>query len=114
MVSDYGFNKNADDEENVIMLVMTLYPYQLAFACMVTSKGADPLVVARLCRFIMESGLVHFAYRSDREPAIVALIQDACAMAERNGVNVTAVDDEAPEPEVDRAQVAVPDHSHPG
>ena len=57
---------------------------------------------------------MHFAYRSDREPAIVALIQDACAMAGRNGVKVLAVDDEAPDPEVDKTQVAVPEHSHPG
>ena len=71
-------------------------------------------MVARLCRFIMECGLVHFAYRSDREPAIVALIQDACAMAGRNDVSVQAVEDEAPEPEDDRAQVAFPEHSHPG
>ena len=62
----------------------------------------------------MECGLVHFAYRSDREPAIVSLIQDACAMAGRNGRQVQAVEDEAVEPEVERAHIAVPAHSHPG
>ena len=71
-------------------------------------------MVARLCRFIMECGLLHFAYRSDREPAIVSLIQDACAMAGRNGVLVQAVEDEAADPEVERARIAVPEHSHPG
>ena len=84
------------------------------FACLVSSKGTNPLVVARLCRFITECGLVHFAYRSDREPAIVALIQEACALAGRNGVKVQAVEDESPEPDGQRAQVAVPEHSHPG
>ena len=78
------------------------------------SKGSDPLVVARLCRFIMECGLLHFAYRSDREPATVSLIQDARAMAGRNGVQVHAVEDEAAEPKGERAQVAVPEHGHPG
>ena len=114
LVGDYGFIKDGVDEENATILVMKLYPYKLIFACRVSGKGSDPLVVARLCRFIMECGLLHFAYRSDREPAIVSLIQDACAMAGRNGVNIQAVEEEAPEPEVERAHVAVPEHSHPG
>ena len=85
LVGDYGFIKDGSDDENVTILVLKLFPFKLIFACVVPSKGSDPLVVARLCRFIMESGLLHFAYRSDREPAIVSLIQDACAMAGRNG-----------------------------
>ena len=72
LVGDYGFIKDGSDDENVTILVMKLYPFKLIFACLVPSKGSDPLVVARLCRFIMECGLVHFAYRSDREPAIVS------------------------------------------
>ena len=35
-------------------------------------------------------------------------------MAGRNGVNVHAVEDEPAEPTVERAHVAVPEHSHPG
>ena len=62
----------------------------------------------------MECGLVQVAYRSDREPAIVSLIQDACAMAGRNGVCIQALKDEAPEPKVEPAQAAVPEPSHPG
>ena len=114
LVGDYGFVKDSSDEDNVTVLVLKLFPFKLVFACVVPSKGSDPLVVARLCRFIMECGLLHFAYRSDREPAIVSLIQDACAMAGRNGVHVHAVEDEAIEPEVERARIAVPEHSHPG
>ena len=114
LVGDYGFIKDGSDDENVTVLVLKLFPFKLVFACIVPSKGSDPLVVSRLCRFIMECGLLHFAYRSDREPAIVSLIQDACAMAGRNGVKVHAVEDEAPEPEVQQAKIAVPEHSHPG
>ena len=114
LVGDYGFVKDGSDDENVTILVLKLFPYKLIFACVVPSKGSDPLVVARLCRFIQECGLLHFAYRSDREPAIVSLIQDACAMAGRNGVKVQAIEDEALDPEVDKARVAVPEHSHPG
>ena len=114
LVGDYGFIKDSSDDENITILILKLFPYKLIFACVVPSKGSDPLVVARLCRFIMECGLLHFAYRSDREPAIVSLIQDACAMAGRNGVKVHAVEDEASDPEVERARIAVPEHSHPG
>ena len=114
LVGDFAFAKDGEDEGNATILVLKLYPYKLIFSCLVSGKGYDPLVVARLCRFIMESGLVHFAYRSDKEPAIVSLIQEACAMAGRNGVNIRAVEDEAPEPEVERAHIAVPEHSHPG
>ena len=35
-------------------------------------------------------------------------------MAGRNGVHIQAVEEEAPEPEVERAHVAVPEHSHRG
>ena len=114
LVGDYGFVKDGADEGNATVLVLKLYPYKLVFSCLVSGKGSDPLVVARLCRFIMECGLVHFAYRSDREPAIVSLIQDACAMAGRSGVNIRAVEEEAPEATVEKAHVAVPEHSHPG
>ena len=113
LVGDYGFVKDGSDDDNVTTLVLKLYPFKLIFACLVPSKGSDPLVVARLCRFITECALLHFAYRSDREPAIVSLIQDACAMAGRNGVKVHAVEDDAVEPDVERARVAVPEHSHP-
>ena len=114
LVGDYGFAKDSVDDETATILVLKLFPFKIIFACVVPSKGSDPLVVARLCRCIMESGLLHFAYRSDREPSIVSLIQDACAMAGRNGVKVQAVADESPDPEVEKAHVAVPEHSHPG
>lgn len=102
LVGDYGFIKDGIDEDNATALVLKLYTFKLNFSCLVASKGSDPLVVARLCQFIMECGLVHFAYRSDREPAIVSLIQDACAMAESSGVKIQAVEDEAAEPEVEK------------
>ena len=97
LVGDYGFVKDGADTENVTELVLKLDPFRLLFACVVPSKGSDLLVVARLCRFIQECGLLHFAYRSDREPSIVSLIQDACAMAGRNGVKMHAIEDEAAE-----------------
>ena len=88
LVGDYGFTKDGSDDENATILVLKLHPFKLTVARLVSEKGSDPLVATRLRRFVMECGLVHFAYRSDREPAIASLIQDACAMAGRNGVNV--------------------------
>ena len=130
LVGDYCFIKGSKDEEMVTGLVFKLYPFKLFFGCVVQTKGPDPLVVARLTQFIKDSGLVHFAYRSDKEPAIVAMIEEACARAGRRGIKVTSEEDvavedlpdevEVPEPPainplaIDSSQVAVPEHSHPG
>ena len=53
------------------LLVRRLYPYKLSFATVVPSKGPDPSTVARIARLIT---VKHFAYRSDRKPAIVSVI----------------------------------------
>ena len=118
LVADYAFIKDSADSDNVTLLVMKLYPFKMFFACVVSSKGPDPLVVARISKWITDSGLTHFAYRSDKEPAIVAMLQQACAMAGRNGV---LIKEDANEDQVgsgpnaiDMAKVAVPEHTHPG
>ena len=86
LVGDYCFPKNSDDSEPITVLVIKVYPYKLFFVCVVPAKGRIPEVVQRLARFIRECGLVHFTFRSDREPAIVAMLEDACALTGRNGV----------------------------
>ena len=85
LVGDYGFVRNTQDESLVTLLVMRLYPYGLYFSCVVDVKGPDPVASERLAHFIKSAGLLHFAYRSDKEPAIVALIEDACKRAGRPG-----------------------------
>ena len=130
VVGDYTPVRDSRDEDYAELLVMKVYPFRLIFACVVDHKGPDPRIVARLSKWIIDSGLVHFAYRSDQEPAIVALIREACSLAGRNGVHVQA--DEAPsdladgdlevgEPQtvlnevaIDKSLIAVPEHSHPG
>ena len=143
LVGDYGFARNAIDQSLITVLVMRLYPYKMYFACVVDVKGPDPYAAERLAHFIKSAGLQHFAYRSDREPAIVALIEDACKRAGRPGagVNVPAVQDAGKTPpltgdassstvlerideeedeadempaNIDRVLVAVPEHSAPG
>ena len=54
LVGDFGFAKDSEDDGNATILVLKLYPYKIVFSCLVSGKGYDPLVVARLCRFIME------------------------------------------------------------
>ena len=42
-------------------------------------------MVNRLARFIEECGLLRFTFRSDREPAILAMMEEACTLSGRKG-----------------------------
>ena len=142
MVGDYAFPKHSEDSEPMTVLVIRVFPYKLFLVVSVPCKGRDPHVVQRLARFIKECGLLHFTYRSDREPAIIAMIEEACAIAGRKGLKdgattdaeaidqmglmdgsgnlVTAditVDDAVHEPSsllVESAHTAAPELTHPG
>ena len=130
LVGDYGFPRDHRDQECSTVLVLKLYPHKILFSCVVASKGPDPLVVGRLVKFIKDTGLMHFAYRSDKEPSIIALIEEACSRAGRRGVPATEVEDEVVledgdhasgelQPDVspvavESSQIGVPEHSHPG
>ena len=67
------------------MLVIRVFPYKMFMCCVVPAKGRDPLVIDRLVRFIKECGLTQFTYRSDRETFIMAMLDEACSMSDRNG-----------------------------
>ena len=130
LVGDSVFCRNSKDDKLATILVLRLLPSRLTFACVVAAKGPDPLVVTRFAKLITDCGLVHFAFRSDKEPAIVAMLQEACAMAGRKGVHVKTDDEEVVLDDgdsktgelqsgehpgaVERAQLAVPENSHPG
>ena len=88
VVGDYGFPKSSGDDEPLTTLIMRVYPYKMFLCTWVPSKGRDPRVVSRIVRFFKEVGLTHFAYRNDREPAIVAMIEEACALSGRKGVKI--------------------------
>ena len=89
MVGDYCFPKNSDDAEPITVLVIRVYPDNIFLCCVVPSKGRNAAVIDRLVRFIKDCGLTHFTYRSDREPAIMAMIEEACSLSGRNGVKDT-------------------------
>lgn len=71
-------------------------------------KGPDAPTVQRLARWIRSCGLVHFAYRSDREPAIRALLNDAAKLAGDKSERDTEDTELEPPP------AAVPKESHVG
>ena len=56
--------------------------------CKLPGKGQHSQAVTRTFRLIKETWLTHFAYRSDRKPAITATIDEACALSGRKGIKV--------------------------
>ena len=89
MVADYCFPKHSDESDTLTVLVLRIFPYKLFLCCHVAAKGRDPIVVHRVARFIKECGLTQFTYRADREPAIMAMIEEACALTGREGTKDT-------------------------
>ena len=94
-VGDYGFLKTSDEDTPMTLLIMRGYPYKIWMCCKVRNKGRDPQVVAKIIRFIKETGLTHVAYPSDRESAITAMIDEACALSARKGIKVGPEHDDA-------------------
>ena len=70
-------------------------------------KGPDLPMVKRLAQFVRDCGLTRFVYKSDREPAIRALLADAAQLAGLKAEQ-ESTDDDA------EATIAVPETSTPG
>ena len=136
LVGDYGFVRSSlDDKTNLqTAIVLRVLPYNLSFACVVPANGLEQEVALRVARF-KEAGLVHFAYRSDRETAITSLLEESIKISGRQGVPtdteepsekitfpVNVADDDEPDapteiPQKHRTQdamVAAPELTHPG
>ena len=92
IVGDYGFIRDSVDQDTTTVCIMKLYPLNILFACAVASKSPDPLVVTHLARFIKDVGMTHFAYRSDREPAMMGSIEEACARTGHTGTPIKPTD----------------------
>ena len=95
------------------------------WGCVADAKGPTPAMVKSLARFIIGCGLVKFRYRSDKEAALKALIEDAIRESGRDGEpfdpNKPQDVQTAIRPETDDTvqhpsptQLAVPEHSHAG
>ena len=124
MVADYGFLR-ARDEAVSTFLGLCVRPWKIFSAIQCKVEGTDPLVVKRVAQVIKGCGLVHFSYKSDREPAIRALLAEAAVLAGVKAEEDEAieepdaiVEDEdavqpAPKQQV-QAPAAVPETSSPG
>ena len=109
-----------------LSLFSKVYPYKLFFACICPAKGPEPSVVKRVCRFIRDAGLTHFAYRSDREHPMSALLEKVWTELGRNGARAEPQVEDDPEahwgelvsdqssPAVTGSHTAVPEQTHPG
>ena len=77
LVADYCFMKDNADEEITTVLVARLYPAKAILATVCPSKGVDEHVISRVTNFIRDSGYLKLIYRSDQEPALRALLEQA-------------------------------------
>ena len=81
LCADYGFLTMKSTDEVVPYLVCYVKPWRVIFATVVDMKGPDQHVIRRLAQFILDCGLTHFAYRSDREAAIRSMLSEAVKLA---------------------------------
>ena len=134
LVGDYAFIRNSGDDQLVCLLVCCLYPFRIYLTCVVPNKGVHEFAIKRLERFIADTGLVKFNYRSDNEPNLVAMFQAACVGSGRQGTDVSEASPLGPKedqvfdcggslidlgPETPAnpsgsTALAIPEHSHPG
>ena len=85
LVADYCFVRDNNDSETITILVARLYPSRTMLATVVDAKGPDPNAVARLAKFIKDSGYAKVIYRSDQERSIVALFEETFKASNREG-----------------------------
>ena len=79
------FVRNSQDEILLKRLIVRVYPSRRWFAVVVDRKAVGDYIIQRLATFISETGLINFAYRSDREPALLTLFDEACRLCCRQG-----------------------------
>ena len=80
--------RRADESYLATCLVMRLYPFKIFLACICPRKGYDPDVVRMVSKFIKDMGLVHFAYKCDREISLNSMIEEAISKTGRTGKRV--------------------------
>ena len=86
LVGDFAFLRTTSDEEALTMFVAKVVPQRVTFAMGLDHKGAAPENVTRLAKFIRDIGLTRFAYKSDQEKAVIALIDAAALEANRRAI----------------------------
>ena len=122
--ADYGYFSEPGCAP-ITFLVVHVKPFGIVFACLVDAKGPTPMMVRMVSEWIKLCGLVNFRYRSDKESALVRLLEDAIRESGRHATPLSEEELErdrdednlvAPEPEPipQTTTTAVPEHSHVG
>ena len=71
--------------------MLKIYPFGLIWATVVDTKGIQSQALAtRLAQYLQYTGLVQMAYRSDQEPSLTALFSEACKLAGKKPLPITA------------------------
>ena len=71
-------------------MVARLYPAKAILATVCPYKGVDEQVVARMASSIKDSGYRSILYRSDQEPSIRAMTEEAFKASGREGAHYNA------------------------
>ena len=85
LAADYCFIRDSQDKDLCTVLVGRLYPAKALFAVVCDQKGADDYVITRLAQFIRNSGYSHIVYKSDQEPSIRTMFEEAFRRSHRQG-----------------------------
>ena len=88
VVGKYCFTKGAADDDHLTVRALRVYSFRVFVVIAVPAKGTDAAVSSRVAYCFKAAGLLHFAYRADREPAMVSRNEAACAIAARKGIPV--------------------------
>ena len=89
MALDYCFLRDADTTNLLTVLVAYVKPWRLYYAFPVETKGADMPAIELLSRRLQDTTLTTFACRSDKEPAIRSLMNEAAKMSRTQGRDAT-------------------------
>ena len=84
LVTDYCYVRDSVDQDLLTVLVARVFPWKMTFAIAVDVKGRDEAAIKRLAGFIKACGLVQFTYRSDQEPSLLALVEEAILLSGRD------------------------------
>ena len=91
LVADYCYIRNSSDDQLICLLVMKIYPFGLILAVVVDNKGVQNQdLITRVAQLLQYVGLTQAPYRSDQEPSLTALFAEACRLAGKRPLPITA------------------------
>ena len=92
--ADDGFLRDVNSQDLTTFLVIAVRPWIMYRAGVCDVKGPDPHVVQGVAPWLRQIGPSHYAYMSDIEPALRALLAEATRIAGLQGVHEPKPQDE--------------------